>query len=337
MSRLLGKEKRLIIVGAGWSGQTICAALVRQKKLEVVGFVDDKYKTDQKIEMSADERNSCLIPILGPSSELLEVAQKLKIKIVILAVTNNRENHILSQIIKCHEADIKVIEMPDLYAHLTGKIPVRHINHHWIVPSLALPQDTVYHVLNNFFNYMLCIFGSFFIFFPLFPLIALAIKSDSKGPIFYRQKRVGQNGRVFNILKFRTMVKNADVIGSQWTLKEDNRITWVGRWLRKFRIDELPQLINILRGEMSLIGPRPEAVELVEVFNREIPFYEYRYLVRPGISGWAQVNYENTCSVEGALEKFQYDLFWIKNRSFIFDMKIIIKSIKVMLTGFGAI
>lgn len=172
---------------------------------------------------------------------------------------------------------------------------------------------------------------------PFYPLISLAIKLDSHGPVLYKQKRVGKKGQVFTLFKFRTMEKNADRNGTSWTTKNDKRITWFGRWLRKFRLDELPQLINVMRGEMALIGPRPEAIKLVEEFRKQIPFYEYRYLVLPGITGWAQVNYENTCSVDGALEKLQYDLYWIRHRSFWLDLKIIFKSIKVMLTGFGAV
>lgn len=133
------------------------------------------------------------------------------------------------------------------------------------------------------------------------------------------------------------MTKDAEKTGSHWTSKNDTRITRVGKFLRKYRIDEVPQLLNVLKGDMALIGPRPEAIKLVERFKQEIPFYEYRYLVRPGITGWAQVCYENTCSVEGALEKLQYDLYWIKNRSILLDFRIIFKSIKVMLTGYGAV
>ena len=133
------------------------------------------------------------------------------------------------------------------------------------------------------------------------------------------------------------MVNNADKLGTKWTLKDDERITKIGKWLRKFRFDELPQLINVLKGDMGLIGPRPEAVELVQTFKEEIPFYEYRYLVKPGITGWAQVNQGSTASVEESLEKLQYDLYWIKNRSFWLDLKIIFKSIKVIFTGFGAV
>jgi lipopolysaccharide/colanic/teichoic acid biosynthesis glycosyltransferase len=196
---------------------------------------------------------------------------------------------------------------------------------------------SLYLAFHDATSYFFSLIGILFFFLPLFPVFALAIKFDSSGPIFYKQLRTGRHGHPFTLLKFRTMKDKSDTHGSKWTLKGDDRITRVGKFLRKYRLDELPQLINILKGEMALIGPRPEAVELVEEFKKEIPFYDCRYSVLPGITGWAQVNHENTCSVDGAYEKLQYDLYWIKHRSFALDIKIIFKSIKVIFTGYGAV
>jgi len=176
-----------------------------------------------------------------------------------------------------------------------------------------------------------------FVFIPLWPLIALAIKLDSKGSIYFYQKRFGLNGRRFTLLKFRTMTEKARKEGAAWTTKDDVRVTRVGKILRKYRIDELPQLINVFRGEMALVGPRPEAIELVALFKREIPFYEYRYLVKPGLTGWAQVNYINTSSIDGALEKLQYDLYWIKNCSLWLHFRVLLRSVRVVLTGYGSV
>ena len=167
--------------------------------------------------------------------------------------------------------------------------------------------------------------------------MALAIKLTSSGPVFFLQSRVGFKGHPFTIFKFRTMTHRTHEMGTSWTVENDIRITSIGSFLRKFRIDELPQLLNVLRGDMALVGPRPEASDLVALYRKEIPFYEYRYLVKPGITGWAQVEYRNTCSVEGALEKLQYDLFWIKYRSPWMQLKVILKTIKVTLTGFGSV
>lgn len=327
-------DKRYIIVGAGWAGQTIASALVIKNPKQVVGFVDDQ-DLSEKIVVS-NGNGGFAAPVLGHSKNLLEIVKQHRAENIIIAVTHSREDHLLSQIVECYENGISVHEMPDIYAQLTRKIPVRHLNHHWVLPRLTAPRRGPYPFFRDLYNYLIGLVGFAFLLVPLFPLIAAAIKIDSEGSVLFRQQRVGRNGKIFTLLKFRTMQKDASQNGTAWTAKNDHRITRVGRWLRKYRLDELPQFINILKGDMALIGPRPEAVELVNQFKKQIPFYEYRYLVRPGITGWAQVNYENTCSVEGALEKLQYDLYWIKNRSLLLDFKIIFKSIKVVLTGFGA-
>lgn len=328
-------DKSYIIVGAGWAGQTIASVLASKSSKQVVGFVDDKSIAERIVISNGN--GGLPTPMLGHSKDLLEIVKKNRAEGVIVAITHNREDHLLTQIVKCHENGIPVLEMPDIYAKLTSKVPVHHLNHSWILPQLSVPERNLAMFCYNVFNYIMGLTGFVFFLLPLFPMIALAIKLESEGPVFFRQKRVGKNSKFYTLLKFRTMQKDASKNGAAWTTKNDCRITRVGKFLRKFRLDELPQFINILNRDMSLIGPRPEAVELVEEFKKEIPFYEYRYLVRPGITGWAQVNYENTCSVEGALEKLQYDLYWIKNRSIWIDLKIIFKSIQVMLTGYGAV
>lgn len=335
-------NKSLIIVGAGWAGKTIASVIARDDPSKIIGFVDDRFgegsseKPGDSIVIS-NGNGGVPVKVLGRSSDLIRLVREHGAQGVVIAITHDRADHLLSQVVKCYEEDIAVYEMPELFAKLTRKVPVQHINRRWVIPNLAAPPNNLYTFFHDATNYVLGLLGLLFAFVPFFPIAALLIKLDSKGPVFYRQKRVGKKGSVFELLKFRTMRQNADRQGTAWTTKDDDRITRVGRWMRKYRLDELPQLVNVLKGEMALIGPRPEAVDLVELFRQQIPFYEYRYLVRPGITGWAQVNYENTCSVEGALEKLQYDLYWIKNRSFWLDLKIIFKSAKVMLTGFGAI
>lgn len=329
------QDKPLVIVGAGWAGKTIASTLVQKDFQKLLGFVDDR-KVDGHVLVPNGNEGSPF-PVIGHSKDLSEIVKKYGAEGIILAITHHRENHLLSQIVKCHKAGIPIYEMPDLYSKLTRRIPVQHINHQWVLPNLTAPPNNFYIFFYDIVSYLLSLFGLLFVLLPLLPFIALAIKVNSTGSVFFKQKREGKNGKVFTLLKFRTMIHNADHKGAAWTTKDDERITSVGRWLRKFRLDELPQLFNVMKGDMALIGPRPEAVELVQVFKKEIPFYEYRYLVKPGITGWAQVNHENTCSVKGALEKLQYDLYWIKNQSFWLDLKIIFKSVKVMFTGFGAV
>jgi lipopolysaccharide/colanic/teichoic acid biosynthesis glycosyltransferase len=165
---------------------------------------------------------------------------------------------------------------------------------------------------------------------------AVLIRIETKGPIFFRQKRVGLNGSVFEIVKFRSMVQNAETGEAIWAVENDSRVTRVGKIIRKLRIDELPQLWNIIKGDMSLVGPRPERPEFIEELNRVIPFYFIRHVVKPGITGWAQVNFKYGASKEDALEKLQYDLYYVKNLSFFLDARIILKTIRVVLFGTGA-
>jgi len=171
---------------------------------------------------------------------------------------------------------------------------------------------------------------------PLLIIVAIAIKIDSPGSVFYRQKRVGINGRVFEVIKFRSMVSDAERDGAKWASKNDNRITKLGRILRKTRIDEIPQAFNVLSGEMSFVGPRPERPEFIETLEKEIQHYNDRHMVKPGITGWAQVEYEYGASVEDAREKLTYDLYYIKNFSIALDLIILLKTVRVTLFGIGS-
>lgn len=329
-------SKLIVIVGAGWAGETIAKEILKSGRGAIIGFLDDKLTIDDEKIISVDDNAAAIkIPVIAKSSEIVETAKKHQVDCVVIAVTHDRSDHLIRQIIKCYELNIKVIEMAELYAQLAKKIPVKHLTHHWLLPNLTKPINNFYWIFHESMNLFISFLIFTLAFLPSLPLIALLIKLDSKGPVFYRQNRVGLNGEHFSLYKYRTMTRDADKTGEKWTLKHDSRITRIGKFLRKFRIDEFPQLLNVFKGEMSLIGPRPEAVDLVEQFTQAIPFYQYRYLVKPGITGWAQVNYENTCSVDGALEKLQYDLFWIQRRSVILDLQIVVKSAGVMLTGFG--
>jgi exopolysaccharide biosynthesis polyprenyl glycosylphosphotransferase len=172
---------------------------------------------------------------------------------------------------------------------------------------------------------------------PFLPFVALLIKIDSPGPVFYSQSRIGRDNKPFRLWKLRTMVRDADKDNVHWTTNNDARITLVGKFLRKIRLDEVPQLFNILKGDMTLIGPRPEAVSLVELYKKEIPYYLERHMVTPGITGWAQINYPYGNSVEDAREKLKYDYYYIKNRSIVLDANIFLRTIRIVLTGKGAL
>lgn len=221
---------------------------------------------------------------------------------------------------------LKFLYLPGFYEKCTQKIPLSQIDETWFMENLREGDRKLYEILKRgediFFGVIVAI-----LFFILFPLIAFLIKWESKGPIFYRQERVGKNKKVFNVVKYRSMVENAERFQALWAQKNDDRITRVGKFLRKTYLDELPQFINILKGDMAIVGPRPERPEFVEQLQEEIPFYNIRHIVKPGLTGWAQIKYKYGNSNEGALEKLQYELYYIKNRSLLMDIKIILKTI----------
>lgn len=328
-------DERFIIVGAGLDGRVIGKVLAAKNPSQIIGYLDDQPNLKEVIVPNG--KGTYSFKVLGRTDRLIDIIKSFQPTGIVNAITHNPSDHFLAEIIRCYELEIPVYLMHDLYAKLTQKIPVQHVKHQWIVPELEKPKNNLYTLFSEFLmNYLVSLIGILFVLLPLGPLIAALVKLDSKGPLFYLQKRVGKNERVFSVIKFRTMCQNAENGQPVWAKEQDERITRVGKILRKFRLDEITQFINVLKGDMSLIGPRPERPEFVSTLAKEIPFYNYRHLVKPGITGWAQVNYQYGNSVDDALEKLQYDLYWIKNRSFWLDLKIIFKSIKVVLTGFGA-
>lgn len=227
-----------------------------------------------------------------------------------------------------------VSDFDKFYESIIGKIPVYLIEKVWFLENLAEIDKKVFEKFKRVIDIIL----SIVLFVPLimlYPFVAILIKISSKGPIFYRQKRVGKNSEIFEIIKFRSMIMNAETNGAQWASKNDRRATWIGNIIRKTRIDELPQVWNVLKGDLSFVGPRPERPEFVRQLTEQIPHYSMRHLVKPGLSGWAQINFPYGASVEDATEKMQYDLYYIKNRSFLLEVSIILKTITVILSRQG--
>ena len=230
---------------------------------------------------------------------------------------------------------IEIIELPNFYRRLTGKIPVRHFEEQWIVFTEGFEsiKKPVFFKIKRFFDIVISII-SIIIAAPLILIAIIAIKLDSPGPVFYVQERLGYNEKPFKLYKFRSMAKDAEMnSGPVWASKNDSRVSRFGKIMRPTRIDEIPQLINVLKGDMAFIGPRPERPFFVEKLKNEIPYYSLRFVVKPGITGWAQVKYRYGDSVEDALEKLQYDIYYIQNISLVLDVYILIKTIQVILTG----
>lgn len=327
--RVLGAphaRRRLLILGTGQAGSALSHVILKGHTpyYEIVGFVDDTPRP------RCDHIGS--VPVLGGVDRLGEVVWEQRIDEIVIA-SSNVSGELLQFLIDWYERGVAVTPMPLLYERLTGKIAVEHVGNQWHValPLQSRPTRTAEALLKRLLDLVgsLVLVGLLLV---LLPFIALAIRLDTPGPVLYRQRRVGWRGQLFTALKFRSMVQDAEPDGeAQWASKDDPRVTRVGRWLRRTRLDELPQALNVLRGDMSLVGPRPERPEFVEQLQRVIPFYRARLAIKPGLTGWAQINYGYGDSVEASLAKLQYDLYYLKHQSFWFDLLILARTVYVVL------
>jgi exopolysaccharide biosynthesis polyprenyl glycosylphosphotransferase len=220
-------------------------------------------------------------------------------------------------------------------AGLTGRVWLETVKPSWFVFSDGFRRSAVTLVAKRLLDLSAGIVG-LAISAPVMILVAIAIRFESRGPVFYRQTRVGLRGKCFSLLKFRSMRPDAEAAGAQWAVDNDPRATKVGSFLRKYRFDELPQFINVIRGDMSLVGPRPERPEFVKILQTQISYYDERHTVRPGITGWAQIQYGYGSTVEDTIRKLEYDLFYLKNLSLFFDCAIILDTVRIVLTGHGS-
>jgi sugar transferase (PEP-CTERM system associated) len=255
---------------------------------------------------------------------------------VIVAMPNRRGTLPVEELLALRLAGVKVEEATSLLEKISGRIEVEQLYPSWLIFVEGFRFSAFSRMVNRLVNFTVALIG-FLLSLPLLPFIALAVTLDSRGPVLYRQKRVGLGGVEFYCYKFRTMRPNAEAdTGATWALDNDPRITRVGRFLRMVRLDEIPQLWCVLKGDMNFVGPRPERPEFVEWLSREIPYYGVRHVVRPGITGWAQVQYKYGNTLDDAREKLQYDLFYIKNASLGLDLLIMFQTIKIVVLGHGA-
>jgi exopolysaccharide biosynthesis polyprenyl glycosylphosphotransferase len=346
-------QRKVLIIGTGSAGQEIHTKIKQCKNsgLTVAGFLDDN---PQKIGADFDGA-----PILGNSCQLGEVITSHKIGMLVMALTHGNSATLLNNLVRFSLMGVQLIDMPSLYEFLAGKIPTNHISDVWLLIHGLHGKKVYYRHFKRVTDLALASLG-LALTWPLWGLIALAVKLDSPGPVFFSQERLGKDGKPFRILKFRTMVNDAEKGGPQFACHNDSRITRAGCFLRKIRLDELPQLYNILKGDMSFIGPRPEREVFIREFQQpvpdlregrragdaqgcqvlcgykeRIPYYSYRLLVKPGITGWAQVNHSYAANMEETVEKLQYDLYYIKNMSLFLDLAILLKTIRIVLFGSG--
>jgi len=332
--RQAGVRIKVLIVGMRTIGKMVAEELYLQQKLgmDVVGFVGQEagcvtlpYGNPRKIE----------IPMFAPRS-LSGLIVKNGVNRVLLAGADPCPQSCFEDLIAVKAMGIPIEDCHSFYERLASKIAVTDLPPEWIALSAGFRRDRFILAAKRTIDVVMSFLG-LILSTPLILFTAVAIKLESRGPVFYRQERVGQNDRRFILYKFRSMAEDAESkLGPVWASERDPRVTRVGAILRKIRIDEIPQMINVLKGEMSFVGPRPERAYFVERLKQNIPYYDLRHSVKPGITGWAQISYRYGDSEQDAVEKLQYDLYYIKHMSPIFDLQIIFESLKVIMLGSGA-
>jgi exopolysaccharide biosynthesis polyprenyl glycosylphosphotransferase len=331
-----------LVVGTGPAARTIAGVVCEAggPAFRLLGFVGDYPRQHAAISTGRRSRSDrepppaeWILPVLGHWKALPDLVSRLGVTTLVLAAADELDGELLQSLTDCLERGAEVIPMPALYEQLTGCVPVQYIEHTWYV---AMPLDHpgtrgLYPLLKRCLDLVLASAG-LLLLGALLPFLALLVRLDSPGPLFYRQRRVGKGGRLFTMYKLRSMVRDAEPDGAHWAEAHDPRVTRVGRFLRRTHLDEFPQLWNVLRGEMSAVGPRPERPEFVATLSREIPFYRIRHAVKPGMAGWGLVRQGYGASKEDALLKLQYDLYYIKHQSLWLDVVILLKTVLDTLT-----
>lgn len=316
-------RERVYVLGTGDRAQRLVNGLLKRSELgvDVVGWTGG-------LEGELN-RNSV-------ATHLLEHAREDGIHRVIVAMPDRRGQLPVEELLDLRLAGVTIEEATSWLEKISGRIEVEQLNPSWLIFAEGFHFSNFWRATSRLFNFGMAVVGTV-LSLPLLPLIALAVLLDSPGQVLYRQKRVGFGGSIFYCYKFRTMRQDAEAdTGATWATDDDPRITRIGRFLRLTRLDELPQLWCVLKGDMNFVGPRPERPEFVEWLGREIPYYGIRHVVRPGITGWAQVQYKYGNTVGDAREKLQYDLFYIKNASTGLDLLILFQTIKIVVLGRGA-
>jgi sugar transferase (PEP-CTERM system associated) len=315
-------RERVYVLGTGERAQRLVNGLRRPGLgIEVVGWTGN---IDGELSLEA------------VAAHLAALGKDRGVHRVIVAMPNRRGTIPVEELLALRLAGVKVEEATSWLEKLTGRIEVEQLYPSWFIFADGFRFSTVNRILRRIVNFVAAFIG-LVVALPLMPVVAMAVKFSSTGPVLYRQIRVGRGGETFHCYKFRTMRQDAEAdTGATWATDDDPRITRIGKYLRLLRLDEIPQLWCVLKGDMHFVGPRPERPEFVEWLTREIPYYNMRHVVRPGITGWAQVQYKYGNTLEDAREKLQYDLFYIKNASIGLDLLILFQTVKIVLLGRGA-
>jgi sugar transferase (PEP-CTERM system associated) len=322
--------EKVLIVGSGSSAVEVAREVLERRDAgyRVVGFVDSNPALVGK---------SLLNPrVIGLTDDLAEITRREGVNRIVVALGERRGQFPVRQLLDLSlSGDVAIEECASFYERLTGRVSLDMMRPSWLIFSSRAKQARLSAVLRAMFHRVTALVGAL-LSLPVALLAAALIKLDSPGPVLYSQERVGKNGRSFRVYKFRSMRTDAEKDGPVWASKAgDARTTRVGRVIRKIRVDEIPQFWNILRGDMNFVGPRPERPHFVKQLAEEIPFYEQRHLIPPGLTGWAQIKYPYGASIEDARQKLQYDLYYIKNQSLLLDAVILFETVKTILFGRG--
>ncbi|MHC4954248.1 MAG: TIGR03013 family XrtA/PEP-CTERM system glycosyltransferase [Planctomycetota bacterium] len=323
-SRSPRMRRRLLFLGAGNTARRTAAEILdlRSREFELVGFLGE----------NENERGWRIggRPVLGVMSELESVVKERSIDRIVVAVADRRVGLPLEALLRMRLAGVEVVEEPRVHEEIAGKIPVEDLRPSWLIFSDGFSRGRFRNVSKRLFDLGVAVVG-LILSAPLTLAVALAVRLDSKGPILFRQTRVGAGGREFTIYKFRSMCVDAEAGGTpQWAKQNDPRVTRIGAFLRKSRLDEIPQMWNVLEGTMSFVGPRPERPFFVDQLRESIPFYDQRHAVKPGITGWAQVRFRYGSDESDQVEKLRYDMFYIKHHSILFDLRILFETVRVV-------
>lgn len=322
--------EKILIVGSG----NLAVEVAR----EVLNRPDAGYRIVGFVGTDAELLGKSLINprVIGLTEQLGDIVKKEGIDRIVVAMGERRGQFPTDKLLQLSLAgDVTIEEGASFYERVTGRVSLMMIRPSWLIFTGRGRQTRISTISRNAVHRFVAFIGAV-LSLPIVIVTAILVKLDSRGPVFYKQERVGKNGRPFVLAKFRSMKVDAEKSGPVWASKDDDRTTRVGKIIRKIRVDEIPQFWNILRGEMSFVGPRPERPHFVEQLALEIPFYEQRHLIAPGLTGWAQIKYPYGASIEDARQKLQYDLFYIKNQSLLLDAVIMFETIKIILFGRGA-
>lgn len=322
-------RSKILVLGAGASALGVANSLrAADPHAQIIGFYPGGTETDVAVPQHQ---------LVSTEQNISDTALSLGVDEIVVALSDRRGGNMpMRELLDCKVYGIRVLDVATHFEKNLQQISLAHVNPGWLIFGDGFNQGTLRSAIKRVFDVL---FSGLLLVLtaPLMVLAALAVKLESRGPVFYKQERVGLNGTPFFVTKFRSMRTDAERDGKpRWATKNDDRVTRVGKFIRRTRIDELPQLFNVLSGSMSLVGPRPERQYFVDELVAKIPYFAVRHSVKPGVTGWAQVKYEYGATVEDAAAKLQYDLYYVKNHSLFLDLHVLIETVAVVLTGRGA-